>query len=172
MLREAYALGAERFGWKNRDPHARAVRDGRWLVGMGVATAHLRSMAMPASVTVRLDADGTVVVRCGLHEMGMGAPTIQTQIAADQMGVPLECVRVEYGDSDLPPSAGAFGSLQTASVAASVLAACTKLKKSILALAATSPDSPLRGRKLPELEARDGGLYHRRGGQSYTDILA
>jgi xanthine dehydrogenase YagR molybdenum-binding subunit len=171
MLRDAYALGAERFGWKNRDPHTRSMRDGRWLVGMGVATAHLRSMVMPASVTVRLDADGTVVVRCGLHEMGMGAPTAQTQIAADQMGVPLESVRVEYGDSDLPPSAGAFGSLQTASVTASVLAACTRLKKSVLSLASRTPDSPLKGRKLAELEARDGGLYYRHSGQSYTDIL-
>jgi xanthine dehydrogenase YagR molybdenum-binding subunit len=79
---------------------------------------------------------------------------------------------VEYGDSDLPPSAGAFGSLQTASVTASVLAACTRLKKSVLTLADRTPDSPLKGRKLAELEARDGGLYHGRGGQSYIDILA
>jgi xanthine dehydrogenase YagR molybdenum-binding subunit len=172
MLREAYALGAERFGWKNRDPRAGSMREGRWLVGMGVATAYLRSMVMPASVTVRLAADGKVVVRCGLHEMGMGAPTIQTQIAADQMGVPLECVRVEYGDSDLPPSAGAFGSLQTASVTASVLAACTSLKKAVLRLADKTPDSPLQGRKLAELEARGGGLYYGNSGLRYTDILA
>src|ERR671921_1128248 len=124
MLREAYALGAERFGWQDRDPQARSMRDGRWLVGMGVATAHLSSMTMPASVTVRLGADGALVVRCGLHEMGMGAPTVQVQVAADQMGVPLEAVRVEYGDSELPRSAGAFGSAQTASVTASLLAAC------------------------------------------------
>ncbi|MGH3306461.1 MAG: xanthine dehydrogenase family protein molybdopterin-binding subunit [Nocardioides sp.] len=172
MLREAYALGAERFGWKNRDPGARSMRDGRWLVGMGVATAHHGSMRMPASVTVRLGADGTVVVRCGLHEMGMGAPTAQAQIAADQMGVPLESVRVEYGDSDLPPSAGAFGSLQTASVTTSVLGACTKLKRAVLALARRVPDAPLKGCRLEELEARDGGLYHHLGGQTYAEILA
>jgi xanthine dehydrogenase YagR molybdenum-binding subunit len=172
MLREAYALGAEQFGWRDRDPRARSMRDGRWLIGMGVATAHLGSMRMPASVTVRLDAAGVVVVRCGLHEMGMGAPTAQAQIAADQMGVPLESVRVEYGDSALPPSAGAFGSMQTASVTASLLAACTELKKSVLTLARRAPNSPLKGRKLSELEARNGGLYHRGGGQSYTDILA
>ncbi|MGH3101917.1 MAG: xanthine dehydrogenase family protein molybdopterin-binding subunit, partial [Thermoleophilia bacterium] len=171
MLREAYALGAERFGWRDRDPQARSMRDGRWLIGMGVATAHLSSMRMPASVTVRLGADGALVVRCGLHEMGMGAATVQAQIAADEMGVPLESVRVDYGDSDLPPSAGAIGSVQTASVAASVLAACTKLKKSVLALARRTPGSPLKGRKLEELEARDGGLYHRGGGQTYTEIL-
>ena len=156
MLREAYTLGAERFGWHDRDPQARSMREGRWLIGMGVATAHLGAMRLPASVTVRLNADGVVVVRCGLHEMGMGAPTAQAQIAADQMGVPLESVQVEYGDSELPPSAGAFGSVQTASVTASVLAACTKLKESVLTLARRAPDSPLKGRKLSELEARDG----------------
>ncbi|MGH8881773.1 MAG: xanthine dehydrogenase family protein molybdopterin-binding subunit, partial [Stackebrandtia sp.] len=172
MLRDAYAVGAERFGWKNRDPRARSMRDGRWLVGMGVATAHHGSMRMPAHVTVRLNADGTVLVRCGMQEMGMGAPTVQTQVTADQLGVPLESVRVEYGDSDLPRGAPAFGSVQTASVTASVLAACTKLKKSVLTLARRLPDSPLKDRKLAELEARDGGLHHGHGGQRYTDILA
>ncbi|TCC65672.1 xanthine dehydrogenase family protein molybdopterin-binding subunit [Kribbella pittospori] len=172
MLREAFTLGAERFGWQDRDPRAASMRDGRWLVGMGVATAYRGSMAMPAAVTVRLQADGTVVVLCGLHEMGMGAPTVQAQVAADQMGVRLEAVRIEYGDSELPRSAGAFGSAQTASVTASLLAACTKLKKSVLTLARRLPDSPLKGVKLGEVDARDGGLYHQGGGLRYTDILA
>ena len=171
MLREAYALGAQRFGWSDRDPRAGAMRDGRWLVGMGVATAHHGSMRMPMSVTVRLGSDGTVVVRTGLHEMGMGTATAQAQIAADEMGVPLEYVRLEYGDSDLPPGAGAIGSVQTASAAAGVLAACAKLKKSVLALARRTPGSPLRGRRLEDLEARDGGLYHAGGGQTYAEIL-
>jgi xanthine dehydrogenase YagR molybdenum-binding subunit len=172
MLRQAYAQGAERFGWRDRDPRAGAMRDGRWLVGMGVATAFRGSMHMPVSVTVRLGSDGVLVVRCCLHEMGMGTATAQAQIAADAMGVPLESVRVEYGDSELPPGIGAFGSVQTASAAAGVLAACAKLKKSLLALARRTPDSPLRGRKLEELETRDGGLYNRSGGQTYTEILA
>jgi xanthine dehydrogenase YagR molybdenum-binding subunit len=171
LLREASARGAERFGWHRRDPRPGAMRDGRWLVGMGVATAFRGSMHMPVNVTVRLDADGVVVVRCGLHEMGMGTATAQAQITADEMGVPLASVRVEYGDSDLPPGIGAIGSVQTASAAAGVLAACAKLKRSVLALAGREPDSPLQGRKLAELEARDGGLYHRGGGQTYTEIL-
>ncbi|MEV0616452.1 xanthine dehydrogenase family protein molybdopterin-binding subunit [Nonomuraea sp. NPDC050404] len=171
MLKEAYALGAERFGWRERDPRPGAMRDGRWLVGMGVATAFHPSMRMPAHVTVRLGADGTLVVRSGMHEMGMGTATVQAQIAADEMGVPLASVRVEYGDSDLPPGPGAIGSVQTASAAAGVIDACAKLKKSVLALARRAPGSPLHGRKLEELEARDGGLHHRGGGQGYTDIL-
>ncbi|MBO0870090.1 MAG: xanthine dehydrogenase family protein molybdopterin-binding subunit, partial [Micromonosporaceae bacterium] len=171
MLREAYTRGAQRFGWRERDPRPGAMRDGRWLVGMGVATAYRGSMRMPATVTVRLSADGTVVVRSGMHEMGMGAATAQAQITADAMGVPLEAVRIEYGDSDLPPSAGAIGSVQTGSVAAGVLDACTKLKRSVLALARRTPGSPLHGRELDELTARDGGLYHQAGGLTYAQIL-
>src|SRR5919205_2131946 len=120
-LREAYALGAELFDWGNREPRAGATRDGRWLVGMGVATAHHSAMQLTASVTIRLNADGTVIVRCAMQEMGMGAPTVQTQITADELGVPLEAVRVEYGDTDLPWGSPAFGSVQTASVTAAVL---------------------------------------------------
>ncbi|NBE93417.1 xanthine dehydrogenase family protein molybdopterin-binding subunit [Nonomuraea sp. KC401] len=172
MLREAYEVGAERFGWRERDPGAGSMRDGRWLVGMGVATAYHPSMVMPAAVTVRMDAGGEVVVRCALQEIGVGAATVQAQIAADELGVPLEAVRVEIGDSELPEGPGAGGSAQTASGAEGVLAACRKLKESALALARRSPDSPLRGRRLDDLEARDGGLHHGGDGETYAAILA
>ncbi|MEW9553693.1 xanthine dehydrogenase family protein molybdopterin-binding subunit [Nonomuraea sp. NPDC050783] len=172
LLREAYAEGAERFGWSGRDPRAGATRDGRWLVGMGMAAAYHPSLVLPASVSVRLGADGRVVVRCGMQEMGMGAATVQAQIAADELGVPLSSVRVEYGDSALPDAPGAGGSAQTASVAGGVLAACDKLKRSVLALARRAPGSPLRGRRPARVEARDGGLYHGTEGESYAAILA
>ncbi|MEV4474202.1 xanthine dehydrogenase family protein molybdopterin-binding subunit [Nonomuraea sp. NPDC049504] len=168
-LRELYTKGAELFGWHRR---TEGMRDGRLLVGMGVATAYHPAVMLPASVTVRLAADGTVVVRCGLQEMGMGAATAQAQIAADELGVPLESVRVEYGDSDLPPAPMAGGSTQTASVGAGVVAACAKIKQTVLALARRAPGSPLRGHRLADLQARDGGLHHAGGGQTYADILA
>ncbi|TMR91704.1 xanthine dehydrogenase family protein molybdopterin-binding subunit [Nonomuraea basaltis] len=134
LLREAYAYGAQRFGWADRTPEPGSMRDGRWLVGMGVATAHHGTMQFTANVTVRLSADGNVLVRCGLQEMGMGAATAQAQIAADALGVPFEAVRVEYGDSTLPAGSGAGASAQTVSVAASLLAACDKLKRKVRAL--------------------------------------
>jgi xanthine dehydrogenase YagR molybdenum-binding subunit len=138
MLREAYALGAERFGWSDREPEPGSMRDGRWLVGMGVASAYHPSWQFSANVTVRLSVDGTVLVRCGFQEMGMGGATAQAQIVADALGVPFEAVRVEYGDSALPTSPGAGGSMQTASVANSLLAACEKLKREIRTLAKRS----------------------------------
>jgi xanthine dehydrogenase YagR molybdenum-binding subunit len=127
-LREAYALGAERFGWADRVPEPGSMRDGRWLVGMGVATAFHPSMLVAVNATVRLNVDGTVLVRSGFHEMGMGAATAQAQIAADALGVPVEAVTVAYGDSNLPQALGAGGSMQTASLAAAVLAACRKIR--------------------------------------------
>ncbi|XVQ07193.1 xanthine dehydrogenase family protein molybdopterin-binding subunit [Spirillospora sp. CA-255316] len=134
LLREAYDYGVQRFGWADRTPEPGSMRDGRWLVGMGVATAHHRTMRFTANVTVRLSADGSVLVRCGLQEVGVGAATTQAQIAADALGVPFDAVRVEYGDSTLPAGPGAGASAQTVSVAASLLAACDKLKRKVRAL--------------------------------------
>ncbi|OZM83955.1 xanthine dehydrogenase family protein molybdopterin-binding subunit [Pseudonocardia sp. MH-G8] len=172
-LRAAYARGAQRFGWAERPPQPRSMRDGRSLLGWGVATAFHMPIQLPADVTVRLAMDGTVLVRCGLHEIGVGAATVQSQIAADALGVPVETVAVEHGDSVLPVGAMAGGSGQTASVAASVLRACEELKRSALALARRAAGSPLRGRRIGDLAARDGGLFAADGsGETYATILA
>jgi xanthine dehydrogenase YagR molybdenum-binding subunit len=172
-LRAAYARGAERFGWADRPPHPRSMRDGRKLLGWGVATAFHMPIQLSADVTVRLGMDGTVLVRCGLHEIGVGVATAQAQIAADALGVPVEAVRVEVGDSTLPVGPMAGGSGQTATAAASVLRACEELRRSALALARRSPGSPLRGRRLDQLAARDGGLFAADGsGETYAEILA
>jgi xanthine dehydrogenase YagR molybdenum-binding subunit len=174
-LREAYALGAERFRWGDRTPEPGSMRDGRWQVGIGVAAAYHPSWEFFANVTVRLGQDGTVLVRCAFHEMGMGGATAQGQIAADLLGVPFEAVRVEYGDSALPVGPPAGGSAQTASVAASLDRACARLRRAALALAARSPGSPLRGLRPRDVEARDGGLHRAGGpaaGESYRTILA
>jgi xanthine dehydrogenase YagR molybdenum-binding subunit len=153
-LRAAYARGAQRFGWADRPPQPRSMRDGRRLLGWGVATAFHMPIQFTADVTVRLGMDGTVTVRCGLHEIGVGAATVQAQIAADALGVPVEAVTVEIGDSALPVGPMAGGSGQTATAAASVLRACEELRRSALALARRSPGSPLRGRRIDELVAR------------------
>jgi xanthine dehydrogenase YagR molybdenum-binding subunit len=173
-LRQAYDRGAQQFGWAQRTPAPGSMRDGRWLVGLGVASAYHPANMLMANVTVRLSADGTVLVRCGFHEMGMGAATAQAQIAADALGVPLDAVRVEYGDSALPVAPQAAASVQTATIAASLLAACDKLKASALTLARRSGQSPLRRQHLADVEARDSGLYRidqPTVGETYAQIL-
>ncbi|WP_431278230.1 xanthine dehydrogenase family protein molybdopterin-binding subunit [Leifsonia poae] len=166
--RSVYERGAEQFGWAERPALPRATRDGRWLVGWGVAGAFYLPAQMPADVLVRLNADGTVLVRCAFHEIGVGAATAQAQIVADALHVPVEAVTVEHGDSDQPAGPGAFASAQTASLAAAMLQACEQITHDLQRLASRdrkqSGDGTTRGAVgsvianagLPYLEARTG----------------
>lgn len=172
-LREVYARGAQRFGWAERKPQPRSTTDGRWLIGWGVASAFHMPIQLDADVSVRLRADGTVLVRSSFHEIGVGAATAQAQIAADALGVPVDAITVEHGDTDQPVGPMAGGSGQTASLAAAVLHACDQLKREALALARRAPDSPLHGRRPADLAAGDGGLFAADGsGETYPAILA
>lgn len=165
-VREMFARGAAEFGWAERTP---AMRDGRWLVGWGTAAAYHPGLQLASSLTVRLAADGSALVRCGFHEMGMGTATAQAQIAADALGLPYEAVRMEYGDSTLPVAPMAGGSNQTVSIAASMVEAGAALRQAVLRLAGP----PLRGLRPGDVVARGGGLYPRAGGPgaSYVEIL-
>jgi xanthine dehydrogenase YagR molybdenum-binding subunit len=156
-LLKAYVDGAARFGWEHRDPTPGRRRDGEWLVGMGVATATYPYYRMPGSkARLRLDGGGHVTVSTAGHEMGMGTATVQAQHAADRLGVPLEHVSFEYGDSRLPAGAMAGGSSQTAGTLAAVAAAVEALIPQLLKLAGN--DSPLSGLGPSEVVARDSGL--------------
>jgi xanthine dehydrogenase YagR molybdenum-binding subunit len=157
-LVEAYQRGAERFGWDQRIPTPRSRRDGEWLIGMGCATATYPYYRMPGGAArIKLSADGRAVVQMASHEMGMGTATVQAQHAAERLGLGLDQVKFEYGDTSLPAGTMAGGSSQTASIGAAVIAATDALTKELLKLAGN--DSPLAGLKPEEVEARDSGLY-------------
>ncbi len=174
-LKEAFRLGAEKFGWQNRAARPRSMRDGKWLIGQGVATAFYPAYRFPAAAKVRLNADGTAVVQCAAQEMGMGTATVQTQHAAERLGLPMEKVRFEYGDTNLPQAPVAGGSNQTISVALAVQQACEKLQRELLVLAKKDGSSPLKGSHFDDVRACDGGLFRRdkrETGETYVAILA
>lgn len=172
-LVEAYERGAERFGWNDRPREPRSRRDGDWLIGQGVATAYYPVFRFQGKVRVRIAADGTALVQAAGSEMGMGTATVQIQHAAERLGMSLEAVTFEYGDSALPDSPiAAGGSSQTASIIAAVHVAIDKLHEDLLHL--VSRDSPLAGAKVENVEARDAGLFlngDRTAGESYVAIL-
>lgn len=171
-LKEAYRRGAEKFAWKQSAP--RSQRDGKWLVGQGVATAYYPFYRFPGLARVRISADGTATVQAAAHEMGMGTATVQIQHAAERLGLPIDKVSFQYGNSNLPESPMAGGSNQTASVVASVAAAVEKAHRELLALASTAADSPLAGLKYEQMEARNGGLFSKEDaskGETYASIL-
>jgi xanthine dehydrogenase YagR molybdenum-binding subunit len=123
--------GAEQFGWNKRNPKPAQVREGRWLVGMGVAAGFRNNLLIKSAARVRLDRDGVVTVETDMTDIGTGTYTIIAQTAAEMMGVPLDRVVVLLGDSSFPVSAGSGGQFGANNSTAGVYAACLKLREAI-----------------------------------------
>jgi xanthine dehydrogenase YagR molybdenum-binding subunit len=124
-------MGADRFGWSKRNAKPGQVRDGRWLVGMGVASAFRNNMNMKSGARVRLERDGMITVETDMTDIGTGTYTIIGQTAAEMLGVPLARVNVRLGDSNFPVSSGSGGQWGGNSSTAGVYAACVKLREAI-----------------------------------------
>ncbi|MGW0711644.1 xanthine dehydrogenase family protein molybdopterin-binding subunit [Streptomyces sp. NPDC002643] len=130
-LLDCFHEGARRFGWAERDPRPGVRRDGRWLLGTGTAAASFHAMAMPATAAVTAEADGTFTVGINAADVGTGARTALTLIAADALEVAPERVRVRIGDSDLGPAWQAGGSMGTRSWAWAIKDAVTELRRQL-----------------------------------------
>jgi xanthine dehydrogenase YagR molybdenum-binding subunit len=123
-LLQCLQLGAERFGWEHRDPAPRARLQHGWWRGMGVASATYPDRRVPDNAArIRFEADGTHSVQIAAAEIGTGSRTVLTQIAAEALGCPVQCVRMEIGDSGLPRASVAGGSFGTISWGAAIVAA-------------------------------------------------
>ena len=131
--RECYRAAAERFGWSRRDPEPRSMRDGRWLIGWGMASATYPMNYAPASAMARLLPDGTAEVTSAASDMGPGTWTSMTQVAAETLGLPIERVKFSLGDTRLPRAPVHGGSLTMASVGSAVQAACRRAREDALA---------------------------------------
>jgi xanthine dehydrogenase YagR molybdenum-binding subunit len=123
--------GAERFGWSARNAKPGSVRDGQWLIGMGVAAAFRNNLLMKSAARVRLDRAGVVTVETDMTDIGTGTYTIIAQTAAEMLGVPVEAVVVKLGDSSFPVSAGSGGQWGGNSSTAGVYAACMKMREQV-----------------------------------------
>jgi len=128
---ECLRRGADRFGWSARSAKPGKTREGRWLIGMGVAAAFRNNLLTKSAARVRLDNRGIVTVETDMTDIGTGSYTIIGQTAAEMMGVPLDKVVVRLGDSDFPISAGSGGQWGANNSTAGVYAACVKLREAV-----------------------------------------
>ena len=131
QLTKCFQTGAERFAWDKRNSMPRQVRDGRWLIGMGVASAYRDNVVMKSAARVQLDKRGHITVETDMTDIGTGSYTIIAQTAAEMMGLPLEKVTVRLGDSSFPVSSGSGGQWGGNSSTSGVYAACIKLREAI-----------------------------------------
>ncbi|MGW0653703.1 xanthine dehydrogenase family protein molybdopterin-binding subunit [Streptomyces umbrinus] len=156
-LRECYSEGAERFGWGARKPEPGSMRDGRWLVGYGMATAAYSSQTWPAFARVRIRSDGTVLVRCATADIGTGTYTVMTQVAADALGVSPRNVTFELGDTRHPFAFPPVSSSGARSVGPAVHGAALAARKKVAKLAVKDRDSPLFGANADGLQTTGDG---------------
>ncbi len=173
---ECYRRGAARFGWDARNPEPRSQRDGNWLIGKGMATAGYPVFfpMQPQRARARLYADGNAVVQCGTQDIGTGAGTVMTQVAADGLGLSPGAVRFEYGDTDLPNAAAAVGSAGSGMISAAVYTAATTLRDQMIAQAVADQQSPLHGADPATVVVRQGRmeLKDKPGtGERYSDLM-
>jgi xanthine dehydrogenase YagR molybdenum-binding subunit len=130
-LVECLRTGADKFGWSRRHAKPGSVRDGKWLVGMGVAAGFRLNLLTPSAARVRLETDGRLTVETDMTDIGTGSYTILAQTAAEMMGVPIQSVTVRLGDSAFPRAAGSGGQWGANNSTSGLYAACVKLRDSV-----------------------------------------
>jgi xanthine dehydrogenase YagR molybdenum-binding subunit len=169
-LRECYKLGAEKFGWKDRKPEPRSMRDGRLLVGWGMATGVWGAFQSPASASITLRADGTARVISATSDIGPGTYTVMTMIAAEYLGLRPEQVQFELGDSRFPQAPAQGGSQTTSSVGSAVYGAALAVGAKLLSLANQDAGSPLKDAAASDVEMLDGRLQLKSDPSRFVEI--
>src|SRR5467141_2405773 len=173
-LRECLTKGAARFGWDKRTPEPRSMRDGRSLIGQGVAAAIFTHWRWPGKARVTLDGAGTALVEAAAHDIGTGTYTTMAQVAADALGLTPDRVVVRLGDTRLPESHPAIGSSTAANATAAVLLAAQAARDKAIDLALTGRDAPFAGAASGDVTVADGTLSLARTDRNIThaELLA
>ncbi len=174
-LRECYKAGADAFAWNRRTPVPGSMRDGRMLVGIGMASATYPTNRSAASALARIDAQGNAAVQSGGVDIGTGAYTAFGQVAADALGMPVEKVTMGLGDTRMPNAPNAGGSQLTASLGSAVKLAALDARAKVAQLAIADARSPLAGAAPDAIDAKDGRLFLKADpgrGETYAAIIA
>jgi len=174
-LRQCYEVGAERFGWSRRNPEVGSMCDGRWLVGYGMAGVTYGHNQAKCQARAIIRRDGSAYVCSGTTEIGVGTWTVMGQLAAELLGLPLERVEFDLGDTAMPEAPYVGGSGLTAGLGSAVHSACRALVQAFLDTVGKDDGSPLSGCKLDDVVTADGRIVRADGpsaGESYTDILS
>jgi xanthine dehydrogenase YagR molybdenum-binding subunit len=157
-LREALQAGGQRFGWAARSPAPRSMREGKELVGWGMATGVWEAPFEKTAARARLAADGTLEVACAMTDIGTGTATVMAQVAGATLGLPLDRIRVRLGDSGLPEAPVEGGSCGAASSGAAVHLACRAVGAQLHQIAAGMAPGPIAGAAFDDIAFGDGHM--------------
>jgi xanthine dehydrogenase YagR molybdenum-binding subunit len=173
-LRECLTKGAARFGWDRRTPEPRSMRDGRYLIGQGMAAAIYTHWRWPGKARVTINGDGSALVEAAAHDIGTGTYTVMAQVAADVLGLAPDKMTVRLGDTRLPESHPAIGSATVSNATAAVMLAARAAREKAIALTLTGRDAPFAGAAPDDVIVADGRLALAKTdlNVTYADLLA
>jgi xanthine dehydrogenase YagR molybdenum-binding subunit len=157
-LRQCLTEGAARFGWSKRTPEPRSTRDGRYLIGQGVAAAIYTHWRWPGKARVTLNREGSALVEAAAHDIGTGTYTVMAQVAADVLGLTPDRVTVRLGDTRLPESHPAIGSATAANATTAVMLGAQAARNKAVKLALNGRGAPFAGAIPEDVIAVDGRL--------------
>jgi xanthine dehydrogenase YagR molybdenum-binding subunit len=172
QLRECYRQGAAEFGWNERNPEPRSMREGSELVGWGMATGVWEALQMPATVRIVLTANGHAEVATAASDIGTGTYTIMAQVAADMLGLPIDNISVKLGDSTLPQCPLEGGSWIASSVCNAIANTAHAVRGDLLKLAKAIKDSPLAGASLDDVALIGGNIVSKRDATRAVSIAS
>lgn len=173
-LKKCYLEGAEKFGWKSRDPKPRSMKRGNKLIGYGMATGIWDAMQMPVRVRAAVSKEGKLALSCAVTDIGTGTLTVMTQIAADQFRLPLKDVTFLYGDSRMPFAPIQGGSFTTVSIGDAVIGVSKELKKKMFQKAKRIKNSFFNHLKVDDVLFENGNIVVKNDSSkfiSFTEII-
>ncbi|TLV03195.1 xanthine dehydrogenase family protein molybdopterin-binding subunit [Dyadobacter luticola] len=174
-LMQCYLQGAEKFGWDKRDPEPRSMRHGNKLVGYGMATGIWEANSLPARAEMILTKEGKLQVNSAVTDIGTGTLTVMTQVAADELGLPMEDVIFSYGDSKKPFAPIQGGSFTVSTIGSAIKAAAGSLRKKLFKKAASMKNGMLKGLELEDVVFKNGRIELKTDPLTfvtYQDIIA
>ena len=170
-LKACYEQAAEKFGWSERNPAPRSMKEGDNLIGWGMATGVWEAQQSQASAKATLTMDGKLEVGTGTADIGTGTYTVLTQIAAETLGIPIENVNAKIGDSDLPQSPVEGGSWTVSSNGSAVKLACEAVGEKLLELAQDLDDSPFAAAEIKDVKFENGVMILRENPSASVSII-
>ena len=138
-LVECLREGAKAFGWDRRHAKPAQVHDGRWLVGLGVATSFHHHSVRDLRAELSLTRDGRLTIRTSMTDIGTGTYTVLAQIASEMIGIPIGHISVQLGDSAFPTGVGSIASIGAPSAGASIFDGCQQLARELAVRAEFDP---------------------------------
>jgi xanthine dehydrogenase YagR molybdenum-binding subunit len=169
-LRECFAEGARRFGWKQRRVEPRSRKEGREYIGWGLATGAWDAMQGPASAKLILREDGSLEISSATSDIGTGTYTVMTQIASATLGVPVDRIRFRLGDATLPKAPLEGGSWTVTSVGSAVQKVCLDAREQLVAMLRRHGGDGFRQVDASELRLQGSRIDMPRGAADNIDL--